>query len=91
LGYNTNIHGNVTRKLLVLNLKQTKMSFFSFTKSENKRAEQILRGGVGTSGRGEIMGKGHGRVNIVQILCTHVCKWKNDTCWNYSKNGRNGE
>jgi hypothetical protein len=26
-------------------------------------------------------------VNIVLILCTHVCKWKNDTCWNYSKNG----
>jgi hypothetical protein len=19
------------------------------------------------------------RVNVVQILCTHVCKWKNDT------------
>jgi hypothetical protein len=30
--------------------------------------------------------KGHGRVNIVQILCTYVCKWKNDTCWNYSRN-----
>jgi hypothetical protein len=26
----------------------------------------------------EEVGKGHGRVNIVQILCTHVCKWKND-------------
>jgi hypothetical protein len=23
------------------------------------------------------MGKGFGRVNIMQILCTHVCKWKN--------------
>jgi hypothetical protein len=33
-------------------LKQTKMSFFSFTKLENKRAEQVLPGGVGTSGRG---------------------------------------
>jgi hypothetical protein len=20
------------------------------------------------------------RVKIVEILCTHVCKWKNDTC-----------
>jgi hypothetical protein len=20
--------------------------------------------------------KGHGRVNIVPILCTHICKWK---------------
>jgi hypothetical protein len=25
-------------------------------------------------------GKGCGRVNIVQILCIHVCKWKNYTC-----------
>jgi hypothetical protein len=28
----------------------------------------------------EEVGKGHWRVNIEQILCTHVCKWKNDTC-----------
>jgi hypothetical protein len=43
--------------------------------------------GVGTNERGEEVGKGHGKVNIVQILCTHVCKWKNDTCRNYSRNG----
>jgi hypothetical protein len=63
-------------------LKQTKLSFFSFAKSENKRVEQILpgMGGVGTSVKEEEVGKGHGRVNIVQILCTHVCKWKNNTC-----------
>jgi hypothetical protein len=24
---------------------------------------------------------------ILQILCTHVCKWKNKTCWNYSRKG----
>jgi hypothetical protein len=24
---------------------------------------------------------------MVQILCTHVCKWKNDTNWNYPRNG----
>jgi hypothetical protein len=29
--------------------------------------------GVGTSGRGRRWGKGCGRVNILQILCTHVC------------------
>jgi hypothetical protein len=28
----------------------------------------------------EEIGRGCGRVNMVQILCTHVCKWKNDTC-----------
>jgi hypothetical protein len=32
-----------------------------------------------TSGRGKEVGKGCGRVNIVQILSTYVCKWKNDT------------
>jgi hypothetical protein len=24
------------------------------------------------------------RVNVLQILCTHVCKWKSENCWNYS-------
>jgi hypothetical protein len=24
---------------------------------------------------------------MVQILGTHVYKWKNETCWNYSRNG----
>jgi hypothetical protein len=38
-------------------------------------------------GRGKEVEKGHGQVNRVQILCAHVCKWKNDTCWNYSRNG----
>jgi hypothetical protein len=57
-------------------LKQTKMSFFflSFTKSENGRVEKVLPGaGVGYSGKGEEIGKGCGRVNMVQMLCTHVC------------------
>jgi hypothetical protein len=35
---------------------------------------------VGTNGRGEDIRKGYRRVNMVQILCTYVCKWKNDTC-----------
>jgi hypothetical protein len=51
-----------------------------FTKLENRRAEQVLSGGAGTSGMGEDMGKGCGRVNMVQILYTLVCKWKNETC-----------
>jgi hypothetical protein len=46
-----------------------------------KIGEQVLFGGrVGTSGRGEEVGKECRRVNIVQILCTHVCKWKSDGC-----------
>jgi hypothetical protein len=59
------------------------MSFFflfSSTKSENRRAEQVLpRVGVGSSGKEEVAGKGGRRVNIVQKMCTHVCKCKNET------------
>jgi hypothetical protein len=43
---------------------------------------------------GDEVGKGCGRVIIVQILCTHVYKWKNDICQNYFGNGgikENGE
>jgi hypothetical protein len=52
-----------------LYLQQSKIStFFSFpsTKSENRKAEQFLsREGVGTSGRGELLGKECRTVNIV--------------------------
>jgi hypothetical protein len=62
-------------------LKQTKVSFFfSFTKLKIGRSEQVLPGVVGNSGRGEEERKGYRRANMVQILFTHVCKWKNDTC-----------
>jgi hypothetical protein len=41
--------------------------------------EQVVCGGrcgIGTSGRREDEEKGYRRVNIIQILCTHECKWK---------------
>jgi hypothetical protein len=47
--------------------------------------------GVDTSGRGDYIRKGCRRVNLVKILWTHTWKWKNETCWNYSRNGRRGE
>jgi hypothetical protein len=47
--------------------------------------------GVDTSTRGENAGRGCRRVNMVHILCTHICKWKNDTCFNYSRNGGMGD
>jgi hypothetical protein len=53
-------------------LKQTKMSFFFFYKigaQEGGTGELF-----GTSGRGQEVGKGRGKVNIVQILCTCVYK-----------------
>jgi hypothetical protein len=62
-------------------LKQTKMSFL-FTKQktgEQNRSCLGKRESV-TSGNREDVGKGCRRVNMVQILCTHVCKWKNETC-----------
>jgi hypothetical protein len=34
------------------------MSFFSFTKSENRRAEQVLPGEIGTSGKGKMWRNG---------------------------------
>jgi hypothetical protein len=71
-------------------LKQAKMSgfFFSFTKLENRRVKQVLPGvGGGTSGKGR---GGWRRVNMVQILCIHVCKWKNEICWNCSRNQGRG-
>jgi hypothetical protein len=43
--------------------------------------EHVLPGGLATSGRGEEVGKGCGRVNIVQLLCTHVCEQKKEE-WN---------
>jgi hypothetical protein len=48
----------------------------------------VVGGGVGTSRKVEEVEKGHGRVNIVQIVYTYVCKWKNNTCLNCSRNGR---
>jgi hypothetical protein len=57
------------------------------TKTENRKAEQVLFWGVDTSGRGKDVERGCRRVNKVQILYTHVCIWKNETCLNYSRNG----
>jgi hypothetical protein len=38
------------------------------------------------SGRRKRIRKGRRMVNAVQKMCTHVCKCKNDTCLNYSRN-----
>jgi hypothetical protein len=47
---------------------------------ENRKAEQVLPGVLGKSGRGENVGKGYRRVSMVPILYTHVYKRKNETC-----------
>jgi hypothetical protein len=66
-------------------LRQINMSFFSFSKAENRREKQVLSGEDGTSGE-RVCRKGYRKVNMVQILnvveilCTHVCKCKNEAC-----------
>jgi hypothetical protein len=52
---------------------------FSYTKSEDRRAEQALPQGFDTSGRGKEVGKWWRRVHMVQILLTLVYKWGNNT------------
>jgi hypothetical protein len=37
------------------------------------------------------VGKGHGRVNIVQIQYTHICKWKMIPVKSIPGMGRRGE
>jgi hypothetical protein len=68
LGYNTYIHGNVTRKLCITILNKQK---YLFSKMEDRKVKPVLSGG-GTSGSGEDIRKWWRRVNMVEILCTHV-------------------
>jgi hypothetical protein len=74
-----------TPHTVILN-KQKCHIFFSFREG---RTGPVW--GIGTSGRREEVRKGCGRMNMVQILCTHVCKWENETCSNYSRNGGRGD
>jgi hypothetical protein len=57
-------------------LKQTNMTFyFSFMKSQNRREEKVLCELVPVRSGMEVE-KVCRRVNMVQILCTHLYKWK---------------
>jgi hypothetical protein len=90
-GYNTYINGNVTRKPMYNYLKQTKCHCFSFFLYKIREQEDVKgpAWALVPVGREEV-GKGCRRVNMVQMLCTRVCKWKNETWWNYSRNGGGG-
>jgi hypothetical protein len=75
-------YGNSLCSYLYLNL--AKMSSFSFIfylffyKIREQESRSGAAGGrAGTSGR---EGKGGRRMNMLQIMYTHVCKCKNDTC-----------
>jgi hypothetical protein len=53
------------------------MPFFKNVEQEGKNRSYLR---VGTSGRWEDIRKRCRRMNIVEILCTYVWKWKNETC-----------
>jgi hypothetical protein len=86
-------------KSLCSYLKQAKMSIYFIYKTREQEGGTGPVWGVGTSRRGKKLGKEHGWVNMGQILCTHVCKWKNDTVetipgmgrWRIKENGGGGE
>jgi hypothetical protein len=56
-------------------LTQTTVFFLLLKKWENQRVEQVLSGRM-VPGTGEDIRKVCRRVNIVQILYTHLPKWK---------------
>jgi hypothetical protein len=63
-------------------LKQKYMFFFlsfHFCKIKNRTVKQVLPREGSSRKRGR-------RMNMVQILFTHVCKCKNVLCWNCSMN-----
>jgi hypothetical protein len=51
-----------------------------------EKAKKLLPREVGTNGKGEDTKRRSQKVNMVDIFCTHVCKWKNETCCEYSSN-----
>jgi hypothetical protein len=61
-----------------LYLKQAKMYFFPLQNQRTRGLNRFCRGVVVVvvviSGRWKMVGKGYRRVNMVQILCTHLCK-----------------
>jgi hypothetical protein len=66
---------NAEMETLIKYTKHAQMSFSSFFLIQNKRIGRMNR-----SCLGEVLVAVVKGVNIVQILCTHVYKWRNDTC-----------
>jgi hypothetical protein len=59
--------------------KQKYLFCFIFYKIKEQEDRTGPPWGVSTSETGEDVGKKCRRVIMVQILCIHVCKWKNET------------
>jgi hypothetical protein len=56
------------------------LCFFFYKTREQKGEIGSAWGEGGTSGREEGSGEMGRRINMVQIKCTHICKYKNDPC-----------
>jgi hypothetical protein len=82
-GYNTYVHGKCYNEAPCIAILYSKSVFFFFSKPENWKVKQVL---FGTSGMEDVR-KECRKMNIVEILGAYVWKWKNETCWNCSKNG----
>jgi hypothetical protein len=67
---------------LPVSQKSKTVIFFSFYKigEQEGGTGPMGKGRVDTSGREKMAGKGGRRVNMMQKMCTHVGKCKNDTC-----------
>jgi hypothetical protein len=78
---------NYHNETLYSYLKQTKTSLFEKEGEEGKTCPVWRLVTVGVGGHKERWR----RVNVVKILYTHVCKWKNETCWNYLRKGEGGK
>jgi hypothetical protein len=73
-------HANKLIQSLCSYFKQTGMSFSFYYKLKEQEGGTGPVLGVLYQWEGEEVGKGYSRVNMVQILCTHVRKWRNEIC-----------
>jgi hypothetical protein len=65
----------VSKKPLNIYLKQTEMSLFFLNGKQEGRTSPVW--GLVPVAAGEVVGRECRRVNMVQILSIHICKWKN--------------
>jgi hypothetical protein len=54
------------------------MSFFFRNREQEGKTGPVWE--AGTSVMGQVIRKEYRRVNMIEILYVHVCKWKNETC-----------
>jgi hypothetical protein len=74
IDYNKYIHEMPQRNFLYSYLKH-KRSLFFLTQNQRQEGKMSPASGIGKDGSREERGKGCKRVNMVQILCTHVCNF----------------